>query len=121
MKFISNHNIKQLSNLGVVSKQLLNPENSKSTRVAITEVHLEKGACQPKHIHESSEQIWYAVKGSGQLLLANDEIKAFQVGNVVRFADGDVHGLLNNSNDEFIYISVTSPPINFSYTYENKI
>lgn len=120
MEFISYENIKELSNPGVVSRQLLNPENSESIRVTITEVHLEKGACQPRHIHESSEQIWYAVKGSGQLLLANDEIKEFLLGDVVRFVDGGVHGLFNNSNDEFVYISVTSPPINFNYAYENK-
>ena len=38
----------------------------------------------------------------------------------VRFADGDIHGLKNNSQDVFEYISVTSPPINFGYAYKNK-
>lgn len=32
-------------------------------RVTITEVHLETGACQPRHTHGTSEQIWYAIKG----------------------------------------------------------
>lgn len=120
MEFISKKLIKELSNPGVVSRQLLSPENSESVRVTITEVHLEKGACQPRHIHESSEQIWYAVKGNGQLLLSNNETREFTTGDVVRFADGDIHGLLNNSNDEFVYMSVTSPPINFNYAYKDK-
>lgn len=120
MEFIEHDNIVELSNPGVVSKQLINPENSDSTRVTITEVHLEKGACQQRHTHETSEQIWYAIKGQGELLLAKNETKYFQSGDVVRFADGDIHGLLNNSDDEFIYISVTSPPINFNHAYENK-
>ncbi|HBX89052.1 MAG TPA: cupin domain-containing protein [Marinilabiliaceae bacterium] len=120
MEFICSGEMKRLSNPGVVSKQILNPENSESIRVTITEVHLEAGACQPRHIHESSEQIWYALQGEGQLLLADNQTKEFCVGDAVRFADGDVHGLLNNSPTEFIYISVASPPINFTHAYKSK-
>lgn len=117
MEFIKSENIKELSNPGVVSRQLINPENSKSERVTITEVHLEVGASQPRHKHDTSEQIWYAVQGKGKLLLADDEEIIFGAGDVVRFADGDIHGLLNDSDTEFVYISVTSPPIDFGYAY----
>ena len=44
----------------------------------------------------------------------------FDAGDVVRFADGDIHGLYNNSDSEFVYISVTSPPINFGYAYKKE-
>ena len=74
MEFINREKIKELSNPGVVSRQLINPENSKSERVTITEVHLEVGACQRRHTHKASEQIWYATKGKGKLLLADDMI-----------------------------------------------
>lgn len=120
MEFIKSSEIRSLSNPGVVSRQLLNPENSESKRVTITEVHLEAGACQPRHTHDASEQIWYAVKGSGKLLLADDREQTFTAGDVVRFADKDVHGLYNDGDGEFIYISVTAPPINFGYAYQNK-
>lgn len=120
MEFISSNDVVELSNPGVVSRQLLNPENSSSKRVTITEVHLEVGACQPRHTHEASEQIWYAIKGMGKLLLAYDTEKEFVAGDIVRFADKDVHGLLNDGNEEFIYVSVTAPPINFGYAYKEK-
>lgn len=120
MEFISSNDIVELSNPGVVSRQLLNPENSSSKRVTITEVHLEVGACQPRHTHEASEQIWYAIKGMGKLLLADDTEKEFVAGDIVRFADKDVHGLLNDGNEEFIYVLVTAPPINFGYAYKEK-
>lgn len=120
MEFIKSSDIKELANPGVVSRQLLNPENSESKRVTITEVHLEPGASQPRHTHSASEQIWYAVKGSGKLLLDNEETKDFSAGDVVRFADNDVHGLLNDGNTEFVYLSVTAPPINFGYAYAEK-
>ena len=80
MEFISKEKIVELSNPGVVSRQLLNPENSSSERVTITEVHLEIGACQPRHTHDASEQIWYATKGTGKLLLADEQEKVFTAG-----------------------------------------
>jgi quercetin dioxygenase-like cupin family protein len=120
MEFISGNDIVELSNPGVVSRQLLNPENSTSVRVTITEVHLEVGASQPRHTHDASEQIWYATKGSGKLLLADDKTREFKAGDVVRFADKDVHGLLNDGDTEFVYVSVTAPPINFGYAYKDK-
>jgi len=55
MDFINRDSICELSNPGAVSRQLLNPNNSSSTRVTITEVHLEAGTCQQRHIHEASE------------------------------------------------------------------
>lgn len=120
MEFIRAEDIKAMSNPGVVSRQLLNPDNSDSRRVTITEVHLQPGACQPRHIHEASEQIWYATAGTGTLLLADDAEKAFRAGDVVRFADGDVHGLRNDGEGEFVYISVTAPPIHFGYAYGSE-
>ena len=120
MEYIAAKEIKELANPGVVSRQLLNPENSTSKRVTITEVHLVPGASQPRHIHETSEQIWYAIKGIGRLLLADDIEKEFKAGDVVRFEDKDVHGLLNDGEGEFVYISVTTPPINFGYAYKDK-
>lgn len=120
MEFIKSTDIAELSNPGVISRQLLNPDISESKRVTITEVHIEPGASQPRHMHEFSEQIWYVIKGNGKLLLANDEVKDFSVGDVVRFADKDIHGLMNDGETEFVYISVTSPPINFGYAYKDK-
>lgn len=120
MEFIKGEDIIALANPGVSSRQLLNPDNSSSKRVTITEVHLEVGASQPRHIHEASEQIWYATKGTGKLLLADDAVKEFKAGDVVRFADKDVHGLLNDGDTEFVYVSVTAPPIHFGYAYKDK-
>ncbi|MBR2683585.1 MAG: cupin domain-containing protein [Atopobiaceae bacterium] len=119
MEFIEGNSVQELSNPGVISRQLLCPNNSESTRVTITEVHLDAGAMQPRHTHASSEQIWYALKGKGTLLLADDVEQAFFAGDVVRFADGDVHGLHNTGDDEFVYLSVTAPPIDFGYAYRD--
>jgi quercetin dioxygenase-like cupin family protein len=120
MEFIPAAEITALSNPGVISRQLLNPENSRSQRVTVTEVHLEPGASQPRHVHQSAEQIWYALTGSGRLLLAEGQEQPFRVGDVARFVDGDVHGLVNDGEAEFVYLSVTAPPIHFGYAYQER-
>ena len=117
MEFIHHINIPVLKNIGVQSEQLLFPENSKSSRVMITRVTIEPGAANPRHIHESSEQIWIALAGSGMLLLADDKTQPIEAGDVVRFEDGDLHGFKNTSASKFIYLSVTSPPLNFRKAY----
>ncbi|MBR3234908.1 MAG: cupin domain-containing protein [Atopobiaceae bacterium] len=119
MEFIGKREVAELANPGVVSRQLLSPKNSTSRRVTITEVHLEPGASQPRHTHEASEQIWYALSGEGTLLLAEGQERPFFAGDVVRFEDGDVHGLCNTGNGEFVYLSVTAPPIDFGYAYQS--
>ncbi|HNY18232.1 MAG TPA: cupin domain-containing protein [Treponemataceae bacterium] len=117
MEFIEKDDIKAFANPGVTSHQLLNPDNSSSERITITRVVVAPGAEQPRHTHPTSEQIWIATAGEGTLLLADGAERAFRSGDVVRFADGDVHGLINRSGAAFEYLSVTSPPINFRAAY----
>lgn len=118
MEFIRKEKLVDFKNPGVVSRQLINPDNSSSKRVTITEVHLESGAVQPRHTHETSEQIWYALQGCGTLLLVDHGEETFTAGDVVRFSDKEIHGLYNHGKEEFIYLSVTAPPIHFGHAYE---
>src|SRR5512145_451981 len=101
MEFIHKDDIKVLVNPGFVSHQLLFPENSASERVTITRVVIQPGVRNERHLHETSEQIWIALCGSGELLLAEDATQPFEAGDVVRFADGDTHGLHNTTQTEF--------------------
>ena len=111
--------IVSLSNPGVVSRQLIWPKGSPDARATITEVHVKPHAVQPRHIHEHSEQIWYALEGEGTLLLKDNTEHTFRAGDVARFAEGDVHGLRNGDN-EFVYLSVTTPPIDFGGAYQSQ-
>src|SRR4051794_9171674 len=113
MELIRRREVRVLSNSGVESHQLLFPENSASSRVTITKVVVAPGAVNPPHRHETSEQVWVAISGAGLLLLGDEHTMPIQEGDVVRFADGDVHGFQNTGPDPFVYMSVTSPPINF--------
>jgi quercetin dioxygenase-like cupin family protein len=105
------------ANPGVDSVQLLSPRNSSSRRVTVTRVTVAPGATQSRHSHPSSEQIWYALSGVGLLLLADRETRMLRAGELVRFADDEIHGLQNDGPAAFEYLSITAPPIDFSYAY----
>lgn len=120
MEFLPADSFKVLSNPGVNSTQLLAPYNSASTRVTLTRVEMAPGAVQKRHVHGGSEQIWIVLAGAGELLLADDGTHPIQAGDVARFADGDVHGLHNTGTETFVYLSVTSPPLDFGYAYKEE-
>lgn len=119
MELIRQQDIETLSNSAVRSRQLIFPENSRSRRITVTRVTVPSGAKNPPHRHATSEQVWVALRGSGTLLLDNEESAAFAAGDVVRFEDNEYHGFANSGAIEFEYISITSPPLNFRSAYEN--
>ena len=109
-----------LSRPGVQSEQLVFPENSPSHRVTITRVTVSPRAINATHRHASSEQVWVALAGSGTLLLDDERTEPFAAGDVARFSDGDLHGLRNTGETPFVYIAVTSPPIDFRAAYNRS-
>ena len=120
MEIIRRSDIASFSNGSVTSEQLIFPENSKSQRLTITRVTVARGAGNPRHAHNGSEQVWIALRGSGVLLLADGITAEFAEGDVVRFTEGEVHGFENMGAAEFVYLSVTSPPINFHSAYAEE-
>jgi len=117
MEIVRKDSTTSLSNSGVQSEQLLFPENSSSRRVTLTRVTVLPGATNPPHRHPASEQIWVALEGSGILLLDDERQEPITAGEVVRFADGDLHGFHNPGDVPFVYLSVTAPPVNFREAY----
>lgn len=78
------------------------------------------GGSQPRHAHAQSEQIWVALSGAARLLLAGSAVESFAEGDIARFAEGDVHGIENAGPENFVYLAVTSPPIDFRSAYAHR-
>jgi quercetin dioxygenase-like cupin family protein len=120
MEIIRNGSAPLLFNPGVRSEQLIFPENSASRRVTVTRVTVSPQATNTPHRHATSEQVWVALAGRGTLLLDQERTEPFAAGDVARFADGDLHGLHNSGEMPFIYIAVTSPPLDFRAAYSQS-
>lgn len=120
MQFIKRDDIPVLKNSGVESEQLLFPESAPQAQATITRVTVPAGITNPRHAHAASEQTWVALSGQGTLLLDHGAQAGIAAGDVVRFAPGDVHGFFNSSAEPFVYISVTTPPLNFRGAYAKE-
>jgi mannose-6-phosphate isomerase-like protein (cupin superfamily) len=121
MELITQNEIPVLIKPGVESYQLISLLNSKSKNVTITKVKVQSGESQTLHKHDNSEQVWIALSGSAQLLLAEYSRTRFVEGDIVRFEIKESHGLLNDGDQVFEYLAVTSPPIDFEKAYTERV
>ena len=117
MEIIRRAEIESLANPGVTSRQMLSPANAPTAGVTITEVTVEPGGANPRHAHSGAEQVWIALRGIGVILVADGASTPFGEGDVARFAPGDVHGFHNTGTSDFVYLAVTSPPVDFRGAY----
>lgn len=77
MEYINKESIVVLKSDFQDSHQLLWNENSSSKRVTITKVYVHPGKTNGRRSHDTSEQIWVALSGTGILLLENEKTKVF--------------------------------------------
>ena len=106
-----------LENPGKQSVQIVWPRNAPDALVTITRVTMAPGATSARHAHPHSEQIWLVEAGSGLLLLADGQTEDVREGDVVRTPPGTVHGVINTGSTAFVYLSVTTPPQDFTPAY----
>ena len=109
-----------LSNPGITSVQIMWPANAPEARATITRVTMEPGAVSRRHTHPRSEQTWIVEKGAATLLLADDRTQPVEAGEVIRTPAGETHGVVNSGTEPFVYLSVTTPPQDFTPAYRSR-
>lgn len=117
---LSNEDFGVLTKPGVNSTQILWQHNSPDAAVTITRVTVDPGATQDRHSHGCAEQIWLVESGSGELLVADGGTEPLSKGDVVRTPPGDIHGLKNTGGTKLVYISVTTPPQDYTNAYRQS-
>ena len=109
-----------LINEGFTSLQLLWPKNSPEAKATITRVTMEPGAVSGRHSHKASEQIWVVEKGAGMLLLDAGQEHPLKAGDIVRTPTAQIHGVRNIGDGEFVYLSITTPPQDFTAAFKSS-
>ncbi len=107
-----------LRNPGVQSQQLVWPRNAPGAAVTVTRVTMQPGSTTPRHSHPGAEQTWIVEQGAATVLLAGDQTALLRAGEVMRTPPGQVHGLSNPGDVVFIYLTVTTPPIDLTTSYQ---
>jgi quercetin dioxygenase-like cupin family protein len=110
-----------LESPGKRSEQIVWPENAPSARITLTRVTMEPGATSPRHSHVSAEQTWLIERGRATLLMRDGRSDAVAAGDVVITPPGEVHGVTNTGDEPFVYLSVTTPPEDFTNAYQRQL
>ncbi len=110
-----------LENPGKRSEQIVWPENAPEARVTITRVTIDPGTTSVRHSHAAAEQTWLVERGRGTLLLGDGGSHEVQAGDVIITPSGEVHGVTNTGDEEFVYLSVTTPPEDFTRSYQRRL
>jgi mannose-6-phosphate isomerase-like protein (cupin superfamily) len=104
----------------IQSRQLIWPKNSPESQVTITHVTMEPGSVSERHAHACSEQVWVVERGEGILLLGDEQTEVLRAGDIVRTPAKEIHGVVNSRKEPLVYLSVTTPPQNFSSAYNRQ-
>ena len=80
-----------------------------SSNLAITWVDCAPGSEQRLHVHETQEQVYVIVRGSGVMRVAGEE-QEVGPGTMVYVPPGSEHAIRNDGNETLTYISATAPP-----------
>jgi mannose-6-phosphate isomerase-like protein (cupin superfamily) len=94
---------------GQVSHLLLAEGQFGSRNLAVTWVEGAPGSQQPVHAHAESEQAYVIVRGSGRMILGDDE-RELGPGTLVFIPPATPHAIRNDGDEPLVYVSATSPP-----------
>ena len=118
---LSSADFTTLENPGKRSEQIVWPENAPEARVTITRVTMDPGATSARHSHAGAEQTWLVERGRGTLLLEDGGSDDIQAGDVIITPPGGVHGVTNTGDEQLVYLSVTTPPDDFTRAYKRRL
>jgi quercetin dioxygenase-like cupin family protein len=100
------------------SSKFLRPTDGEPIRSVITESkeavvvvwYIKPGQAIPAHNYPNGQDTWTILAGKGEYCLDQaGTTKPIAAGDVVVAHAGCVHGLLNNGDEPFVFISVVSP------------
>jgi mannose-6-phosphate isomerase-like protein (cupin superfamily) len=83
---------------------------------SLAEATLEPGQATERHYHRSTEEIYFVVKGSGDMEVDGDT-KRIRPGDAVLIPAGAWHSLVNDGTSELRILCCCVPPYSHEDTY----
>jgi mannose-6-phosphate isomerase-like protein (cupin superfamily) len=81
---------------------------------------MEPGSISERHMHVRSEQTWIVESGSGQILMEDGLQTELKAGDIIRTPASVTHGIQNTGNEPLVYLSITTPPEDFTTFYQEQ-
>lgn len=93
---------------GALSKALVDPENTGTSRIDFRISRYAPGAYVGEHVHEVQEQIYYVLEGEGLLTLGEDK-HLLRPHDYVYVPPGIHHGFTNTGTSRIVFFVITTP------------
>ena len=93
---------------GALSKMLVGPENSGSSRIDFRISRYAPNAHVQEHVHKVQEQIYYVIEGEGVLTLGNDR-HLMRPHDYVYVPPGVHHSFTNTGLGGLVFFVITTP------------
>ncbi|HUN70274.1 MAG TPA: cupin domain-containing protein [Burkholderiales bacterium] len=93
---------------GALSKALVGPDNSGSSRIDFRISRYAPNAYVQEHVHKVQEQIYYVLEGEGLLTLDKEE-HLMRAHDYVYVPPGVRHSFANTGLDGLVFLVVTTP------------
>ena len=93
---------------GALSKALVGPENSGSSRIDFRISHYAPAAYVGEHTHKVQEQIYYVIEGEGMLTLDKNS-HVVRAHDYVYVPPGVRHSLTNTGLAGLVFLVITTP------------
>lgn len=74
----------------------------------------EPGQIGPKHVHEKEVEVYYCLKGSGQVIVDGEEF-ILKEGCTLYIAPGKYHETKNNGTEDFEFLGIFGPCLNLDF------
>lgn len=98
------------NHFGMTTEAVFNPELG-SKHVNITISTIPKGAGSDDEVHENSDQIFYVMSGIMSVFCEGKLLHTVEKGNAIMIEAGDVHAVMNESDEDLVFYAVTAPPL----------
>jgi mannose-6-phosphate isomerase-like protein (cupin superfamily) len=101
---------------GSLIRELLHPDHQPVVRQSLAEAEVASGATTHCHYHCQSEEIYYFLSGSGEMVLGEDRF-VVTAGDSVVIAPLTPHQLINCGSEPLRLLCCCSPP----YRHEDTV
>ncbi len=99
------------NHFGMTTQVFFNPDNgSKKANVTLSTV--KGGAGSVDEVHENSDQILVVMTGEATVMSEGVLVDKLYEGDALLISAGDIHAVVNNSEEDCSYICITVPPLN---------
>jgi mannose-6-phosphate isomerase-like protein (cupin superfamily) len=97
-----------VSESGEIVRELASPSIASLRRHSVAEVTIQPGGCSVCHYHRQAEEVYYILRGQGQMVL-DGEVRLVGPGDAVIIPPPTQHLIHNTGTEELVMVVTCAP------------